>query len=408
MRAKNYRIFLIATALVISALPFFGCEKIESIVPDVETPQPSQAEIPIGLVVSLTGRYADTYGFPMQRGFALALEEINNDQVIDADLTFITVDDQSTVGGAKAAVQSLVDQGVPVIVGIAISTQLKEAFPIAQTHGVLAFSPVSAAAGLSGIGDFIFRAALATDVLIPVSVAVTQRELGYQTAVTLYDADDVFSTSSNAEIRNALTAVGVDILGVDTFRTGDTDFSRQVATLVAMDPEALFISGFDHETAAIVRHVRERGRSDVHIIAPNLSRHELQQAGGAAEGLVTFASWSRLADTPGNAAFIAAYQAKYGIAPEVWAAQSYATLHLLAAAMATAAALESAAIRDALAQTIDVPTILGDFSFDADGEAIYAPVVLTVKGGELQAFEHVTVMQVLREILGYRLSALRR
>ena len=44
-------------------------------------------------------------------------------------------------------------------------------------------------------------------------------------------------------------------------------------------------------------------------------------------------------------------------------------------------------IRDALAQTMDLSTILGDFSFDPNGEAIYNPIVLMVKDGELQLFE---------------------
>ena len=49
--------------------------------------------------------------------------------------------------------------------------------------------------------------------------------------------------------------------------------------------------------------------------------------------------------------------------------------------------LPRAAIRDALAQTMDFPTILGNFSFDPDGEAVYDPIVFIVKDGELQLFE---------------------
>ena len=55
--------------------------------------------------------------------------------------------------------------------------------------------------------------------------------------------------------------------------------------------------------------------------------------------------------------------------------------------MAKAGSADAAAIRDALAQTMDFPTILGNFSFDPNGEAVYDPIVLMVKGGELQLFE---------------------
>ena len=79
----------------------------------------------------------------------------------------------------KAAVQTLVDQGVPAIVGIGISTHLEQAFPIAQENGVVAFSPISSAAGLSSLGDYIFRAGLAVDILNPVGLRTTQAQLGY-------------------------------------------------------------------------------------------------------------------------------------------------------------------------------------------------------------------------------------
>ena len=94
-----------------------------------------------------------------------------------------------------------------------------------------------------------------------------------------------------------------------------------------------------------------------------------------------------MADTPGNSAFVQAYTEKYDEAPGPWAAQAYATLHILANAIMNAGSTDAAAIRDALAQTMDFPTILGDFSFDANGDAIYDPIVFVVKDGELQLFE---------------------
>ena len=48
---------------------------------------------------------------------------------------------------------------------------------------------------------------------------------------------------------------------------------------------------------------------------------------------------------------------------------------------------DSTAIRDALANITDFDTVLGKFSFNAIGDAVYDPVVLIVKDGELQVFE---------------------
>ena len=59
-------------------------------------------------------------------------------------------------------------------------------------------------------------------------------------------------------------------------------------------------------------------------------------AGAAEEGAITFGGWFDMADTPGNQAFIQSYQAKYGIEPERWAAEAYATLYILANAIKNA------------------------------------------------------------------------
>lgn len=378
----------VLAAMTAMAIGLSSCERVASIVSDDQTATPPMMdkEIPIGVVVSLTGKDAEPYGLSMQRGFELAREEINMRS--DMNLTFVTADDQSTLEGTIAAVQHLVNQSVPAMVGIAISTHLKDAFPIAQENGVVAFSSVSSAAGLSSIGDFIFRASLATDILIPNGVMATHAKLGYKKVATLYDAADTFSISSNEEVTKALEASGVEILTEETFRTGDTDFTEQLTNIMNMEPDGLFISGLAQERTQIIIQGRELGIPEaVHFITTSLTRDEIKKAGEAAEGLIGFAGWSNRANTPGNQAFVENYQAKYNVEPKRWAAQSYATLYILANAIRHAQSTDSAAIRDALAQTMDFPTILGNFSFDPNGEAVYDPIVLMVKDGELQLFE---------------------
>ena len=390
MNVRKVATFALVFAVVALIVGLSGCEKIAPMVPDDTTAMPEMmdAEIPIGLAVALTGPFAEPYGLPMQRGFELAREEIN--MLTDANLMFVPADTHSTVEGAVAAVQGLVDQGVPAIVGVGISTQLKEAFPIAQENGVVAFSSISSAAGLSSIGDYVFRAGLATNLLNPSGVMATHEKLGYTKVATIYDAADAYSTSSNEENTKALEAIGVEILTAETFQTGDTDFSTQLTSIMDMAPEALFISALSPEMVQIIVQAREIGiPNSVHLIVPDLTTTEIQAAGDAADGAITFTNWSSTSDAPGNQAFVENYRAKYGIEPEPWAAQSYATLYILANAIANAQSADSAAIRDALAQTMDFPTVLGNFSFDPNGEAMYDPIVLVANAtdGELHALE---------------------
>ena len=360
--------------------------------PDAETPPMMDKEITIGVALGLTGVNAEPYGIPMQNGLELAREELN--MLDGVNITFVTEDALSTVEGAKTAVQKLVDQGVPAVVGIGISTHLEQAFPIAQEAGVVAFSPISSAAGLSSLGDYIFRAGLATNILIPVGLETAQAGLAYTKVATIYDAADTYSTSSNAEIVKALEASGVKILSQETFQTDGADFSTQLTNIMNLDPqpEALFISALSTQMVEVIKQGRSVGIPDsVHFIVPDLTIIEIQAAGDAAEGAITISGWSAGSDAPGNEDFVQNYQAKYGSEPLPWAAQAYATLHILANAIKNAPSPDAMGIRDALAQTMDLPTILGNFSFDPNGEAMYdrvrERVVHVVKDGKLQPLE---------------------
>ena len=188
--------FVLAIAPLIVGLS--ACDQIgQLLVPAPPQMEEPDGEIPVGVVLSITGRFASTFGRPMGTGFELALEEINNSQLGGRSIKFIIEDDQSTVEGAVEAFNKLIQQdGVSVILGPATSSQTQAVFPIAQENGVVAFSPTSAARGLSTTGDFVFRASLTTDVLIPSGIETTSAKLGYKTAATMYDENDVFSTDS--------------------------------------------------------------------------------------------------------------------------------------------------------------------------------------------------------------------
>ena len=108
-------------------------------------------------------------------------------------------------------------------------------------------------------------------------------------------------------------------------------------------------------------------------------------AGDAAEGTITFTGWDTTLDNPMNQAFVKNYRSTYGIEPDSRAALSYSTLHILYTAIVEALstnveAPDSSAIRDSLA-TIHVDTVMGRFSFDPNGEAVYEPVGLVFKDG---------------------------
>ncbi len=376
-------IVVIATLIV----GFSACDRMSQVIqPTTSQTGDESREISIGVVLPLTGHLAAS-GKLMKEGIDLALAEINNAQPGNTEFKLIVEDDASTPEGAVEAFNKLIHQnGVSVILGPASSSATEAAFPIAKGNRIVAISPTAGARGLTAISDFVFRIPLTTDIVVSKGVEVTQTQLGYQRVVTMYDETDLFSTDRDAALKEVLTAKSIDVLTTETFQSGDTDFSAQLTRIQALNPDAIFVSALPPEKPGILIQGHQLGIS-VPFIVSSLTDVEVQAAGAAAEGALTFTGWLPSDETPGNHAFVQSYSATYGMEPNGFAASSYAAVHVLAEAIKNAQSTDSIAIRDALAAIRDVDTILGKLSFNADGDAVYDPRVLIVKDGRLQAFE---------------------
>lgn len=393
-RTTKFAFILPIVALIVS---ISACDQLIGILTEQESSQTVPAvpqfagingEISIGLLYPMTGRLTET-GVQMKEGFDLALKEINGDQQGDALIKFATVDDKSTVDGAVEGYNRLIrETGVPAIIGPTTSSQCEAAFPIAQENRIVAFSPTSAATGLSAIGDFIFRAVLTSDAHIPNSVKVTQERLGYKRIALIYDELHAIAVSGADAFRKALTENDVELSISETFQTGETDLSTQLTRIKASNPEALFIAALPEDMPEIMIQARDLGIPfSVPFIVPELSIDDVRTAGAAGEGLISSASWLSTDPNSINQAFVHNYRAAYGVDPNTWAAHSYATVYILTQAIADARSTEAQAIREAMADIKNLDTVLGNFSFDADGDAAHDATILTVENGEFKVFE---------------------
>ena len=381
MNTGKIATFTCITAITALIAGLSACDRDSKVV------QPSTQEISIGVVLPVTGRYQSSFATPISQGFELALNELNMKHADSLKLNLIVEDDQSTVEGAVAAFNSLAQKDdISVILGPSTSSQTQDTFPIAQENQVVAISPTSAATGLSAIGDFVFRISLTTGVLVPSGIETTHAKLGYQSAATIYDESDLFSTDADEAVREALAANGIELLTTETIQGGDTDFSKQLTRIKEANPDIVFFSSLPPEKPGMLLQAKELGISAPFILR-TLTIGDVEAAGAAAEGAMTFVGWSDKIDTPANQAFLENFRAAHNGEPNNYAARAYTALYVLAEALIQAQSTDSTAIRDALANIKDLDTVFGKFSFDANGDAVYDPIVLIVEDGELKLFE---------------------
>ncbi len=384
---NTHKIKALAHLLMVAvlAVSFSACDESQPMAPEEGLPE----EISIGVVLPLSGPI-ESIGTTMLNAAELALEEINRAQLCNANIKFIVKDSKSTVEDAVLAFNELIDQdSVTAVIGPATSSASQTAFPIAQQNQVVSLSPTAAASGLAETGDYAFQANLTVDVVIPGGVRSTQQKIGYQKAAVLVDSTDVFSQSAYEALESAFNDNGVELLTTETLVTDDVDFSAQLNRIKDASPDAVYILTLPNEAVGVLTQARDLGiPEDVTILVPfALSATEIETAGAAAEGVVTFSTWISSAKTPGNQAFVENYRAKHGVEPNRFLAQAYASVYILAEAIRSAGSVDSGAIRDAMADIRNLDTVLGEFSIDANGRGVYDPILLIVNNGELEIFE---------------------
>jgi branched-chain amino acid transport system substrate-binding protein len=344
-----------------------------------------EGEVPIGAVLSLTGAAA-SYGESQQRGLELAAQQLAEKGGVTYDLRI--EDDQTDPRQGITLFDQFVSDGVSLIIGPTLSNAAVQADPIAQEAGVPVLGISNTAAGVTEIGDYVFRNSLTEQAVIPQTIATAAQEFGLQDVVVMYSNDDAFTESGYEAFAAALEEQGVTVSETITFSKADTDFRALLTQAQQSDPDALVVSALIEAAIPLVTQARELG-IDVPIIGGNGFNNPrlMADAGQAAEGVVVGAAWNSASDNPENTAFLADFEAEYGSQPDQFAAQAYAGLMLVDQAVRAGCAADRESIKQALGELQDVPTVLGQFSIDENRDAVHPAVVQIVRDGSFAVLE---------------------
>ena len=344
-----------------------------------------EGEVPIGAVLSLTGAAA-SYGESQQRGLELAAAQLAEKGGVTYDLTI--EDDQTDPRQGITLFDQFISQDVSLIIGPTLSNAALQSDPIAQEAGVPVLGISNTAAGVTDIGDYVFRNSLTEQAVIPQTIAKATEEFGLADVVVMYSNDDAFTESGYEAFAAALEDEGVTVTETLTFSKADTDFRALLTQAQAGDPDALVVSALIEAAIPLVTQARELG-IDVPIIGGNGFNNPrlMADAGEAAEGVVVGAAWNSASDNPENTAFLADYQAEYDAAPDQFAAQAYTGLMLVDQAVRSGCAADRESLKQALGELQDVPTVLGEFSIDENRDAVHPAVVQVVQDGAFAVLE---------------------
>ena len=181
---------------------------------------------------------------------------------------------------------------------------------------------------------------------------------------------DALLPSAVAKTTNELAkSKGLDVLALETYPTGTTDFSPILKKVGQVGPELVVTAAVRlDDLVAIIRQMKET-KFDAKMISSlpyGLLPEFYQQLGRDAEFVYSATFWEAGLPNPGNREFVAAYQREYNRAPAVQSANSYAGCMIFAEAVRGAGTTNSDKLRETLL-SLKTKTILGDFAVDQRG-----------------------------------------
>ena len=352
-------------------------------------PPATAEELAVGVFNATSGTFAFG-GVPIQNGMRLALEEANQKGLPGGHKIKIVEGDTAA---DKAQAITLANQfgrrdRVLMIMGPTNSFEAIAAGPVVNELQVPMFA-IGSSNALLAAGPWSFKVqAQAVDIMGFLAKYVAEKSGIKKIALVFDQGSDGIIEQKNA-FRDAVKAGGVAIDSENGILTSEANFLALATKLASSDVDGIYVGAPPEITANLAIQLRQAGLpAKVRIVGPSslASQKYMKTGGSAVEGSIIIADYSVNSANPLNAAFVAAYKARYKEVPDNWAAMGYTLAQIGVQAIRNAGpSPDRAKVRAELEKISNVPVVMGNGMWlkDKERHPTYGGVMLTVKGGEL-------------------------
>ncbi|MED0671283.1 ABC transporter substrate-binding protein [Aneurinibacillus aneurinilyticus] len=346
--------------------------------------------IKIGANLELSGGTA-SYGQSAGQGIDLAVEEINKNGGINGKkLEVVKVDNKSEPAeSTNAAIKLTSQEKVAAIIGPATSGAVLAEAQIATDNQTVVITPsgtnTQITVGEDGkVKDYMFRTCFIDPFQGTVAANFASKELKVSNAAIFADNASDYAKGLAAAFEKTFTGNGGKIVAKEAYVAKDTDFRATLTRIKAANPDFIFIPGYYEEVGLIIKQAREMGIQAPLMGGDGWDSPTLVELAGkdALNNAYTIAHYASDDPDPKIKDFVKAFEAKYsGKSPNGFNALGYDSVYFLADGLKRAGDLEPVKIKDALAQTKDLPLVSGKFTVDEQHNPIKAATILKYENG---------------------------
>ncbi len=306
----------------------------------------------IGFLFSCTGPY-QLVSRAMLNGATLAAEQVNA-SALAVEVNPLVKNPDGNLGSYRGLASDMLQSGIKHVVGCYTSLSRKEVIPYFEKYDGLLWYP-SHYEGFETSDNVIYTGATANQHLLPLIDYLLKN---HGKRAFCIGSNYIWAWENNRILREEIVAQGGSVVGERYFAIGERDFARVIDAIMAARPDFIFLTligtsayGFfrDFRAACLARGIDQA--ATMPIASCSLAEPELEEIGPqAVEGHLSSSVYFSSIDSPENRSFISAYEARFPDGPTVSAdaEASYASVWLLALALAAAGEDGLAAVKAAL------------------------------------------------------------
>ena len=335
----------------------------------------------VGAFLSLTGGDAQ-FGIDTQQGIQIAVEQINEAGGIkNKKMKVLFEDDKSLPNEVTNKVQQLIDRDkVVALLGEVASSRSKPGGIVASQKKIPMITPSSTNADVTKVGEWVFRVCFVDEFQGRVGAEFCVKTLGKKKIGLMFAENDLYSSGLANEFKKVIAELGGEIVKEAKFTDSETNFSTFINEMKAASPEVIYAPVYYKQMVQMNRQAINAGlTSDIFVGGDGWSGDEvlLKEMTGA------HFTDHHAPDIPWDVSkkFVAVYEGKHKKKPSSLAAMGYDAALVLADAIKRAKEDTPKGIRDAIAETKNVPGVSGMITIDADRNAQKPIVVVQIKDG---------------------------
>jgi branched-chain amino acid transport system substrate-binding protein len=342
----------------------------------------------IGIITAVTGTQA-AFGQAHQRGYAIALEEINAaGGVLGKPLELDVYDDQSKPDIALQGASKLIDQDrVPIVIGSYSSESTLALVPTVTRKQVPLVVPTATADNvIEQRSPWVFRLC-AGSADYAAAMADFLKNHGSPTTIALVYENTNFGQSQGASMRKAATQNQMTVVDEEAYGAGSPSYSPLLQRVQERKPEVVYFASYLLDATSLMRQSRQVGLNARFFAAAGTGftaaefPTEDKGAGKDAEYTVAASQWVPQVAWPGAKEFDEKFVRKYGAHPAYHALEAYAALMVAVAAIKQANGQQPAAIREAL-KSVRIDSAFGPIHFGDDGQNQHPVVITQIQKGK--------------------------